>query len=145
MSINFTTGTKHVVTSNSLTPCKHCNEPIPLNRTNCPHCANPMLFPNVRMAQESSQKKELEERFLSAINDAKQRGCEPELVAFSDACKTSKAVFNCSLEKLFREIATGTDIFETYYDLERLCISVRNSRWIKLGNTSSPSRNRIAR
>lgn len=42
------------------------------------------------------------------------------LQEFEQSCEKSHAVFNCPLSKLHREISSGTDVFETYYDLERL-------------------------
>ncbi len=50
----------------------------------------------------------------------KQNNCEDIAERFLDACKQSSAVFSCPVLKLHREIASGTDLFETYYDLERL-------------------------
>ena len=73
------------------------------------------------------EKEELERRFIAAVNDAKSRGCELELNALTDACRASKAVFNCTLERLQRSVASGTEVFETYYDLERLRIRSENS------------------
>lgn len=113
-------GANSVVNRDTPPPCEFCNEPAPLNRTTCPHCGRPSLFPNVRMANQPSEKAELENRYLAAFTDAAQRACEAELTAFSDACRATQAVFNCTLEKLHRTIASGTEVFETYYDLERL-------------------------
>lgn len=86
-----------------------------------------MLFPNVQAANVAKEVQELENRFAKALADAKARGCDSELNAFVTACKGTKAVFNCSLEKLTRAVATGTDTFETYYDLERLRIRSENT------------------
>jgi len=102
--------------------CDFCNEPAPLNRTSCPHCGRPSLFPNVRMANQPSQKEKLENRYVAALDDARQRACEPELTAFSDACKATRAVLNCTLAQLYRRVASGTEVFETFYDLERLLV-----------------------
>lgn len=101
-------------------PCRSCGQPVPLDRTCCPHCAQPMLYPNVKAANIVAETDELEKRFAAAVADAKVRGCESELNALMDACKKTKAVLNCSLLRLHRYLASGTDVFETYYDLERL-------------------------
>jgi hypothetical protein len=86
-----------------------------------------MLYPNVAAADIGAETHELEKRFVATLADARVRGCESELNAFIDACKTTKAVFSCTLDKLTRFVATGTDVFETYYSLERLRVRSENS------------------
>ncbi len=54
------------------------------------------------------------------MNNAKLRGAEAAARLFAVACQSSVAVFACPVLKLHRAIASTTDIFETYYDLERL-------------------------
>jgi hypothetical protein len=86
-----------------------------------------MLYPNVGAASALAETDELERRFTTTMLDAKVRGCESELNAFTDACKKTKAVFNCPLERLQRSVASGTEVFETYYDLERLRVRAEGS------------------
>jgi len=100
--------------------CAFCNRRFPLDRTQCPHCARPQLFPNVRLAEKVGERQKLRDRYQKAQDDCRKRGCEKSLGEFEKACRTSVAVFNCPTQKLFREIANGTDLFEPYHDLERL-------------------------
>ncbi|MBI2481834.1 MAG: hypothetical protein HYV60_25270 [Planctomycetia bacterium] len=72
------------------------------------------------MAEQKGERKKLHDRYQRAQDDCRKRGCEKSFAEFEKACSTSVAVFNCPTQKLFREIANGTDLFETYHDLERL-------------------------
>ena len=109
------------VVDNSTT-CSFCNCGFSLDRTQCPHCAQPQLFPNVRLAEHDEERQKLIDRYGRAKEDCRRRGHEKALAEFEQVCDTSVAVFNCSTLKLFRQIASGTDLFETYHDLERLRI-----------------------
>jgi len=93
---------------------------MPLSRETCPHCGRGLFFPNVDLAQTPIERKKLEERYETAMNNAKLRGAEAAARLFAVACQSSVAVFACPVLKLHRAIASTTDIFETYYDLERL-------------------------
>lgn len=93
-----------------------------MDRTQCPHCAQPQLFPNVGLAEHREERQKLIDRYENAKENCRRRGCEKALAEFERVCDTSVAVFNCSTLKLFRQIASGTDLFETYHDLESLRI-----------------------
>jgi hypothetical protein len=101
-------------------PCNDCGFAFPLGRTNCPRCARPQLFPNVAIAGSPAETAKLDHALQLALADASARGCDTQLSDFSDACKGSTVVFRCNINRLHRQIASGTDIFETYYYLERL-------------------------
>jgi hypothetical protein len=101
------------------TTCDFCGCGLPLDRTQCPHCARPQLFPNVRLAEREDERRKLLDRYQEAQTDCQRRGCKNNLTEFERACDASLAAFNCSTLKLFRAIASGTDLFETYHDLER--------------------------
>jgi len=104
------------------TKCSFCSRRFPLDRTQCPHCAQPQLFPNVRLAEHEDERQKLIDRYEKAKEDCRRRGREKALAEFERVCDTSVAVFNCATLKLFRQIASGTDLFETYHDLESLRI-----------------------
>ena len=109
-------------TADNSSTCSFCNRRFSLDRTQCPHCAKPQLFPNVRLAEHEEERQKLTACYEKAKEDCRQRGHEKVLAEFERACDTSVAVFNCPTLKLFRQIASGTDLFETYHDLERLRI-----------------------
>lgn len=100
--------------------CEFCGHTFPSSRTSCPHCARPQLFPNVSNAASPREKEKLDERFSKAKSryDADNRG--DEFARFLAAAAGSHALFNCALERLHREVASGTEIIETYYQLEEL-------------------------
>ncbi|MEX1231439.1 MAG: hypothetical protein WEB58_14425 [Planctomycetaceae bacterium] len=68
----------------------------------------------------------LSRRFNDALEDAKKRGCVDQLNSFIDACKQSHAMMGYTIERLHREVSSGTEIFENYYQLEAL--RVRSER-----------------
>ena len=115
--------------------CSFCNQRFPLDRTQCPHCAQPQLFPNVGRAELQEEKQKLNMRYNRAKRNSEDSSCEVAFNEFERACNSSVAVFKCSTLKLFRAIATGTDLFETFHDLESLRIRLERPSehdWQKL-------------
>lgn len=100
--------------------CGDCQNEMPFSRLSCPHCGRPSFFPNVDKATTKEETAKLAQRLKEVSHKCKQNGSEAIAQKFLDACKQSSAVFSCPVLKLHREIASGTDLFETYYDLERL-------------------------
>lgn len=115
----MSTGTATNKISNS-EPCSDCGNPVPLDWKTCPHCARPQLFPNVRLANQATERAKLEQRYHAAIADAQTRGCSSQLAEFETVCKSSNAVFRCELLRLHAEIASGTDLYKPFHDIERL-------------------------
>ena len=115
--------------------CEDCHLLISRDSTHCPHCGRPQLFPNVRYALRESEIRKLNERYELAARECIDRNCEEVLNNFQEKCAESRAVFGCRLLMLFRQVSSGTDVFETFHDTERLMI--RSSRpsdhdWLKL-------------
>lgn len=108
--------------SDSQQSCQFCGHNVALDQTVCPHCAQPSLYPNVRVAETVEEIGALERRFSDAIEDAEARGCKAQVEAFAEACATTRAVMNYPIDKLGRTASAGTEIFERYCDLERLRI-----------------------
>ena len=93
---------------------------MPITRTSCPHCGRPQFFPNVDLSKDSAEKQKLESRYEAAIAKSKQRGCEEIVNQFTTACNRAVAVFVCTLQRLHRGVASGTELYETYHQLEQL-------------------------
>jgi len=100
--------------------CSHCKCKMAISRQTCPHCGLPSFFPNVDLANDPAERKKLRDKYVAALDDCNGKGTNEIASHFEQACKRSKAVFALNVKKLHREIASITDIFETYYDLERL-------------------------
>ncbi len=100
--------------------CNDCNHEIPVSRTFCPHCGRPQLFPNVALAENAFELNKLNSRYEKALAESKNRNCEAIFNEFTAACNQSVAIFACEILRLFRELATGSQLWETYYDLERI-------------------------
>jgi len=79
-----------------------------------------MLYPNVRTAEKPIEKQKLQKRYDSASKAAQADGCAAVFKAFETACGTSVAVFNCSIMRLLRQVAAGSEVWQTYHDIERL-------------------------
>jgi len=80
-----------------------------------PHCEAFLGYPNVRAAQEPAEKKKLDQRYLTARNDAKSRSCEPVLDQFEDAVCQSQAVISRRWGVLTKISEHSNDLFKTYY------------------------------
>lgn len=113
-------GTTAVSNSSRVRRCAECANDMPISRTNCPHCGRPQLFPNVDLANRPIEKTKLVSRYQAALAECRRRGCEETAQQFTESCTEAVAVFACSLQRLHRQVASGTDVFETFYDLDRL-------------------------
>jgi hypothetical protein len=115
--------------------CGDCGNDMPIARTHCPHCGRPQYFPNVDLAKAPGEKAKLQARYEATMTDAERRGCKDNVNRFAAACTGAAAVFACSLLRLRRAIASGTEIYETYHDLERLRLRTSppgDLNWTKL-------------
>ena len=100
--------------------CPECNNDMRVSRTTCPHCGRPQFFPNVDIANSSVEVDKLNLRYDAGKEECNGRGQSGLFERFEATCEASAAVFACSLQKLNREVATGTELFDTFFDLERL-------------------------
>ena len=95
--------------------CPQCHNDVPPHLTICPRCQTPLGFPNVRAAQQSDEKKELDRRYRVARDDAKARSCETVLAQFEDAVRQSQAVICRRWGVLTKISEPGNDLFKTFY------------------------------
>ena len=115
--------------------CQFCNNPFPDTRTHCPHCGRPQIFPNVTAAMREGEVAKLDRRFQEKQAECAADGREDVFERFRNAASSAHALFACTLERLHREIASGTDIWETYYQLEELRLrssAPKSLDWAKL-------------
>lgn len=100
------------------TPCDTCSVPFPDDRTHCPHCVRLPRYPHIQQANTPAEKAELDSRYAAAVQAAQTRGADQVVVAFEQACASSRAVICCDLEKKLLPIAKRhQDLFGNYYDL----------------------------
>lgn len=100
--------------------CPDCMFPMAISQLVCPHCGRPGFAPNVDLANEATEQRKLTDRYAGVLAQCDQKGTRAIADKFDIACKSTQAVFALKVQKLYREISSGTDLFETYYDLERL-------------------------
>lgn len=115
--------------------CEFCKLKFPIDRTSCPHCSQPLLFPNVSLAEKEDEVEKLEKKYVTVVEFCKKNGLSTIFQQFEEACKNSVAVLRCEPNRMFKQIASGTDIFSTYHDLESLRLRLERSTphdWEKL-------------
>ena len=115
--------------------CDLCNNQFPDTRTHCPHCGRPQIFPNVTAARRKEEVEKLARRFQETKDECAADGRAGVFARFLNAANASHALFNCELGRLHREIASETDIWETYYQLEALRLrssAPKSLDWAKL-------------
>jgi hypothetical protein len=98
-------------------PCGYCGGPVPLRWERCPHCAQPGLFPNVRVAEVKEEQQALEQRYREALWAAAGRGAQDVVAEFETAVGASKAVMARPMRELDRLSASDQEIIPTYYGL----------------------------
>jgi len=98
-------------------PCTECRVDFSQDRTHCPHCGRPQIFPNVVCALQSVERQELDRRYTVAIQQADREGRRAQVDAFERACQNSQAVLCCKLEKLLPVAKGERDLFAKFYDL----------------------------
>lgn len=107
-------------TTSQAQACGYCKFEFPLDKEHCPHCALPSLFPNVTLAKQPQEFQKLDRRYREALGAADTRGCRAVVDQFTNECRNTTAVMRCELMRLHLQIASGSEIFAPYYDLERL-------------------------
>lgn len=100
--------------------CPECTFEMAISRLLCPHCGRPGFAPNVDLANDLDERRKLSERYTATLAECDQKGTRAIANDFDAACRNSRAVIALNVQKLYRAVSTGTDLFETYYDLERL-------------------------
>jgi hypothetical protein len=98
-------------------PCTFCGHPVPPTASLCPHCARPSLYPNVRAAEQETEREALEARYLLAVQDAESRGCRDAVHAFESATDASHAVLSRPLADVERLASSDRQLYATYYQL----------------------------
>jgi len=90
----------------------------------------------VDLAKDPVEKAKLNKRYGEMIERARAKtDVETVLQKFKTACEHSVAVINFQLLRLHREIASETEVFETFYDLDKLRLREFSSvkyNWNKL-------------
>jgi hypothetical protein len=97
--------------------CASCGHPVPLDWNLCPHCARPSLYPNVRAAEQETEREALAERHRLAVQDAEASGCGEVVRSFEAATGASHAVLSRSLGEVERLANSDRQLYATYYQL----------------------------
>jgi hypothetical protein len=98
-------------------PCSFCGHPVPPEASLCPHCARPSLYPNVRAAEQETEREALAVRHRLAVQDAESRGCGEAVHAFESAADASHAVLSRSFAEVERLASSDRQLYATYYQL----------------------------
>lgn len=111
--------------------CNFCNNPLPRSASECPHCGQPGLYPNVDDAEDDAERDALEQRYQAALTESASRGADQALKDFEAAAANSKAVLARSPSELLRLATSDHEIYATFYELIEGGVHVPESdHWI---------------
>lgn len=94
-------------------PCAHCGFSVPAYVITCPHCAQPVPYPNVRAAE--AERADLQARYDDVISDADARGVRAQVEEFEEATRASRAVFNRYPDELYTLAKDEKNFHATFY------------------------------
>lgn len=95
--------------------CVHCKNDLPPSAVQCPHCAWPGNYPNVRAAEHVEETRALDRRCQEALDRARSAGLEDKAKDLEAALSTSKAVISCSLLEVQNLVFKEDETFSTYH------------------------------
>jgi hypothetical protein len=95
-------------------PNNKCKFEISPHLVNCVVCGTHVGFPNVRCADDPSERTALRVRFNAALVDAKARKCEPKVREFFAAVEKSQVVINRPLAFISQLAASDNEVYSTY-------------------------------
>jgi hypothetical protein len=85
----------------------------------CPHCAEPGIFTNVWVTQQSEDLDALERRYQAALVAAVERGCDTVVRDLMAAASRSKAVIARWIDDVERLARGDKQVYATYYQQRR--------------------------
>jgi hypothetical protein len=83
----------------------------------CPHCALPLLFPNVEQVEQPAEVAKLEERYRGAAADLDLRGCTPIAQAFEAKAAATRAVIGRPIEEALRLAKADDQGYASFWEL----------------------------
>jgi hypothetical protein len=95
--------------------CMSCGEAVADHETRCHVCHEPVGYPNVRKASESSETDALDLRVIDAFVSARARHCEAVLVDFGNAIKDSVAVISRQLAPIKSLLDSENQLMASFY------------------------------
>lgn len=116
--------------------CTRCQNEIPLDWTHCPHCGDGLQCPNVRLADQATERAALDQRYQVALADAASRGCDAIVRDFEQAAATSHAAMGSTLQKLMPVVTRDRDVFATFHQLAEL-------RFLRESSPGGPDWNKL--
>lgn len=117
--------------------CTNCGAIVPAHVRTCISCGWDVGFPNVRSAERSSEREELQRRYEEAWVSAAARSCAPVLKMFEEAVSSSHAVVARDLGGLDSWVKSENALYGTYHMQVKSGIRVpANNKW-DLGRQSA--------
>jgi hypothetical protein len=96
--------------------CPKCNADTDWTADRCFACFCDLGAPNCRLVNQQHELDVLEQRYQSAVAEAKQRGVGQALAAFdARIAKDSQAIINSSAEFLFGLLNNGNQLYANYH------------------------------
>jgi hypothetical protein len=111
--------------------CLHCSNDVPVAAERCPHCAQPVRFPNVRAADQYQERAALEIRYDASIGDGNARGCGPIIKNLETAIEDqARAVIGRPVSEVHRLATNDMQLYATYYQLIEAEVRLpSNGKW----------------
>ena len=97
--------------------CEHCGYDFPASRDHCPHCAWPLLSPNVAAADDADEVSALDTRYAAATSELKTRGAQAVGTALETALQESHCVCTRSVAEVHRLASNDRQLYATFYQL----------------------------
>lgn len=95
--------------------CPNCGTPFQATEDTCSACNEHLGFPNVRAAEEPTERDALRQRYKEAIDRAAARGAKAAVENFEAEVKRSLAVINCDVYRLRELIVVEKALYANYY------------------------------
>lgn len=83
----------------------------------CPHCAMPLLFPNVEQVEEPDELAKVEQFYRDAVTALDQRGCMLIAQAFEAKAAATRAVIGRPIEEALRLAKADDQAYASFWEL----------------------------
>lgn len=97
--------------------CTHCGHDFPATRDHCPHCAWPLLAPNVAAAADPEETAELERRYAEAVAALEARGARDAGAALEAALAGSRCACARAVADVHLLATSDRTLYATFYEL----------------------------
>ena len=92
-----------------------CTHDVPLALERCPLCGRAGTVPNVKAAQVDTERRALEQRYQTALQEAAGRDCHEIVASFEATVRNTHAVLNRTLLEVEYMASSDRHLYASYY------------------------------